>query len=80
MDVVARTVGLLQDNLWRGQVGTVVEVLADGAALEVEFSDLEGRVYESQSKIYSAAHALAKRRPPTRWWPSLPQHLIGCFE
>jgi hypothetical protein len=34
-------------NLYRGQVGTVVDVLADGKAFEVEFSDREGRTYES---------------------------------
>lgn len=47
LDVVALTVDLLQYNLWRGQVGTVVEILADGAAFEVEFSDRNGRTYES---------------------------------
>lgn len=47
LDVVALTVDLPQDNLWRGQVGTVVEVLAGGQALEVEFSDRDGRTYES---------------------------------
>jgi hypothetical protein len=26
-------------NLWGGQVGTVVEILANGSAVEVEFSD-----------------------------------------
>jgi hypothetical protein len=47
LDVVALTVDRPQDNLWRGQVGTVVEILADGSVFEVEFSDREGRVYES---------------------------------
>ena len=47
LDVVALTVDLLQDNLWRGQVGTVVDILADGQAFEVEFCDREGRTYES---------------------------------
>jgi hypothetical protein len=47
LDVVALTVDCPQDNLWRGQVGTVVEILADGTAFEVEFSDRDGRVYES---------------------------------
>jgi hypothetical protein len=45
--VVALTVDLSEYNLWRGQVGTVVELLANGAAYEVEFSDREGRTYES---------------------------------
>jgi len=47
LDVVALTVDLPEYNLWRGQVGTVVELLADGSAFEVEFSDREGRTYES---------------------------------
>ena len=47
LDVVALAVDLPDDNLWRGQVGTVVDVLAGGAAFEVEFSDRHGRTYES---------------------------------
>jgi hypothetical protein len=47
LDIVALTVDLPEYNLWRGQVGTVVEILADGKAYEVEFSDREGRTYES---------------------------------
>lgn len=47
LDVVALTVDLTEYNLWRGQVGTVVDILADGAAFEVEFSDRNGRTYES---------------------------------
>jgi hypothetical protein len=47
LDVVALTVDLPEYNLWCGQVGTVVELLADGAAFEVEFSDRAGRTYES---------------------------------
>lgn len=47
LDVVALTVHLPDENLWRGQVGTVVELLADGEAFEVEFSDRNGRTYES---------------------------------
>ena len=47
LDVVALTVDLPEYNLWRGQVGTVVERLADGTAFEVEFSDRDGRTYES---------------------------------
>ncbi|MBD2415245.1 DUF4926 domain-containing protein [Nostoc calcicola FACHB-389] len=47
LDVVALVVDLPQYNLWRGQVGTVVELLAGGAAFEVEFSDRHGRTYES---------------------------------
>jgi len=47
LDVVALTNDLPEYNLWRGQVGTVVEILAGGAAFEVEFGDRDGRTYES---------------------------------
>lgn len=47
LDVVALTVDLPEYNLYRGQVGTVVELLAGGSAFEVEFSDRNGRTYES---------------------------------
>lgn len=47
LDVIALTCDLPQYNLCRGQVGTVVEILANGAAFEVEFSDRNGRAYES---------------------------------
>lgn len=47
LDVVALTVDLPEHHLRRGQVGTVVEILADGAAFEVELCDREGRTYES---------------------------------
>jgi Domain of unknown function (DUF4926) len=47
LDVVALTVDLPKYNLWCGQVGTIVELLADGAAFEVEFSDRNGRTFES---------------------------------
>ena len=44
LDVVALTEDLPARGLHRGQVGTVVEVLA-GDAYEVEFSDNQGRTY-----------------------------------
>ena len=47
LDVVALTVDLPEYKLWRGQVGTVVEILPGSAAYEVEFSDRDGRTYES---------------------------------
>ncbi|HEY9653147.1 MAG TPA: DUF4926 domain-containing protein [Coleofasciculaceae cyanobacterium] len=47
LDVVALTVNLPEFKLRRGQVGTVVEILADGRAFEVEFCDRTGRTYES---------------------------------
>jgi hypothetical protein len=47
LDVVALTEDLPENHLWRGQVGTVVDILADGAAFEVEFCDRDGRTYAS---------------------------------
>jgi hypothetical protein len=47
LEVAALTVDLPEYNLWRGQVGTVVEILAGGTAFEVEFSDRNGRTYET---------------------------------
>jgi hypothetical protein len=44
LDVVALTEDLPQKGLTRGQVGTVVEMLAP-EVFEVEFSDNEGRTY-----------------------------------
>ena len=38
LDVVGLTIDLPEYNLWQGQIGTVVEILAGGAAFEVEFS------------------------------------------
>lgn len=46
LDVVALTEELPQSNLRRGQVGTVVELLAPGV-FEIEFSDDVGRTYAS---------------------------------
>jgi Domain of unknown function (DUF4926) len=47
LDVVALTVDIPEYNLWRPQVATVVELLADGTAFEVEFSDRNGGTCES---------------------------------
>ncbi len=47
LDVVALTIDLPEYNLLSGQVGTIVKLLADGAAFEVEFSDSNGQTYES---------------------------------
>jgi hypothetical protein len=44
LDVVALTEDLLKEGLFRGQVGTVVEILAP-EVYEVEFSDDEGQTY-----------------------------------
>ena len=47
LEVVALTEDLPEQALWRGQVGTVVEILGNGAAYEVEFCDRNGRTYAS---------------------------------
>jgi len=46
-DVVALTQDVVSAGLHRGQVGTVVDILDNGAAYEVEFSDKDGRMYDS---------------------------------
>ncbi len=68
LDVVALTVDLPEDHLWRGQVGTVVEVLAEGSAFEVEFSDRDGRTYESlglRPDQFMVLHYAPLSEPPT---------------
>lgn len=49
LDIVALTEDVPEHNLKRGEVGTVVEILADGDAFEVEFSDDNGQMYKSLS-------------------------------
>jgi hypothetical protein len=44
LDVVALTEDLPAENLYRGQVGTVVEILAPDA-FEVEFINNQGQTY-----------------------------------
>jgi hypothetical protein len=63
LDVVALTGDLPERDLYRGQVGTVVETLAPGV-FEVEFSDDEGRTYASIA--LEADQLLALRYEPTR--------------
>ena len=45
LDVVALTVDLPEENLWAGQVGTIVEIYEQGKAYEVEFVDKDGHTY-----------------------------------
>ncbi len=45
LDTVALLVDLPQENLWRGQVGAVVEVYNNGEAFEVEFVARDGKTY-----------------------------------
>ncbi len=48
LDVVALTEDLPEHGLYRGQVGTIVEILAPNV-YEVEFSDDEGQMYAMQA-------------------------------
>ncbi len=67
LDVVALTADLPEHDLRRGQVGTVVDVLAGGAAFEVEFSDRAGRTVESlglrPEQIMVVRHETRNTRP-----------------
>ena len=62
LDVVAITEDLPERGLYRGQVGTVVEIVAPGV-FEVEFSDDEGRAYAFTS--LEADRLLALRYEPS---------------
>lgn len=44
-DSVALLEDLPEENLWRGQIGAVVEIYKNGEAFEVEFVDTDGRTY-----------------------------------
>ena len=46
LDIVALTHDMPEHNLRRGEVGTVVEILSNGDAYEVEFSDNDGQTYQ----------------------------------
>ncbi len=46
LDIVALTHDIPEHKLRRGEVGTVVEILSNGDAFEVEFSDSDGQTYE----------------------------------
>jgi len=49
LDVVALLYDFEEHGLSRGEVGTIVELLDNGNAYEVEFSDENGRMYVSTS-------------------------------
>ena len=53
LDVVALTQDVPEHNLKRGEVGTVVEILSNGEAFEVEFSDDNGQMYKCLSFLAS---------------------------
>ncbi|MFZ5593775.1 MAG: DUF4926 domain-containing protein [Pseudomonadota bacterium] len=53
LDVVALTEDIAESGLSRGQVGTIVEILAPGV-FEVEFADLEGTLSPCMGKTYAS--------------------------
>jgi len=61
LDVVALTVDLPAKHLSRGQVGTVVELLARNS-YEVEFCDDEGRTY-AQASLHANQLLVLHYRP-----------------
>jgi Domain of unknown function (DUF4926) len=63
LDVVALTKDQTEADLRRGQVGTIVEELAEGV-YEVEFVDLEGRTYAMLS--LPAEHLMVLHHTPTK--------------
>lgn len=66
LDVVALTQDVPEHNLKRGEVGTVVEILANGEAFEVEFSDDNGQMYKCLSFPASQLKVIHQER--IRMW------------
>ena len=58
LDVVALTEDIPEHNLKYGEVGTVVEILSDGEAFEVEFSDKNGQMSKCLSFLESQLEVL----------------------
>ena len=58
LDIVALTQDVPEHNLKRGEVGTVVEILSNGEAFEVEFSDDNGQMYKCLSFLASQLKVL----------------------
>ena len=88
LDVVALTQDVPEHNLKRGEVGTVVEILANGEAYEVEFSDDNGQMYKclsfpaSQLKVLHhkpISESAQKQEPAIRKNPAA-QRLIKAME
>ena len=76
LDIVALTHDLPEHNLRRGEVGTVVEILADGDAFEVEFSDRDGKTYQCLSFLSSQLMVL-HHEPMQTQVDSTPAQLIA---
>ena len=63
LDVVAITVDIPEQGIFRGNVGTIVELLALGV-FEVEFVDNEGRTY-AELPLRAAQLMLLRHEPAT---------------
>ena len=88
LDVVALTQDVPEHNLKRGEVGTVIEILSNGKAFEVEFSDDNGQMYKclsfsaSQLKVLyqkPISESKQKQEPKRRKNPAA-QRLIKAME
>ena len=62
MDVVALTQDVPEHNLKREEVGTVVEILSNGKAFEIEFCDDNGQMYKCLSFLASQLRGFTKNR------------------
>ena len=88
LDVVALTQDIPEHNLKRGEIGTVVEILSNGEAYEVEFSDDNGQMYKGLSFLASQLTVIhqepisesdPKQKSTTRKNPAA-QRLIKAME
>ena len=94
LDVVALTQDVPEHDLKRGEVGTVVEILSNGEAFEVEFSDDNGQMYKSLSfpasqlrvvhqeyiKMWRNRLMLEKHQELREHWKSVTQPLNNTYE
>lgn len=77
LDVVALTEDIPEYNLKRGEVGTVVAILSDGEAFEVEFSDENGQMAKCTSFLASQLTVLQEKPIKKN---AAAQHLIKAME
>ena len=88
LDIVALTQDVPEHNLKRGEFGTVVEILSDGEAFEVEFSDDNGQMYKGLSLLASQLRILhhepisesKQKQEPTTGKNPAAQRLIKAME
>ena len=80
LDVVALTQDIPEHNLKRGEVGTVVEILSNGEAFEVEFSDDNGQMYKCLSFPASQLKVLHQEPIETNSKPQADNQLNGYID